>query len=126
MEINSARPATVEVASLSASDAQATRFKERKQREAQSDVRNEAVYFSPVVRIDRETQSAVIQYRDQETGEVLNQYPNKGKASGAYQQAQDSAPSEEREIKVVRAPAPEQTAKVEEPKAKEIKVDEKA
>ncbi len=106
MEINNnTRPAAIDIASISAAEAQAQRFKERKLREAQSDVRNDAVYFSPVIRINPETQAAVIQYRDEETGEVESEYPHKVKAD-AYQQAQEFA-SSQREIKVLREePAP--------------------
>lgn len=92
MELNiNARPATNETASIAASSVQSTQFKERRLREAQSDVRNEAVYFSPVIRIDKDTQAMVIQYRDDQTGEVKNQYPNKGNVK-AYQQADDTTP----------------------------------
>lgn len=34
-------------------------------------------YFSPVMRIDVDTQKAVLQYRDSETGDVERQYPSK-------------------------------------------------
>jgi hypothetical protein len=123
MEINSTRPATIEIASVSAAEAQATRFKERKLREAQSDVRNDAVYFSPVIRINPETQAAVIQYRDEETGEVESEYPHKVKAD-AYQHAQDTANSQ-REIKVLREER--QPVVDEQPEAREVppSVDEK-
>lgn len=33
-------------------------------------------YFSPVLKIDPQTQSVVIQYRNSETGVVTNQYPS--------------------------------------------------
>jgi hypothetical protein len=33
-------------------------------------------YFSPVLKIDPQTQSVVIQYRNAETGAVTNQYPS--------------------------------------------------
>jgi hypothetical protein len=35
-----------------------------------------AYYFSPVLKIDPQTQSVVIQYRNSETGAVTNQYPS--------------------------------------------------
>jgi hypothetical protein len=92
MEINSARPAVVEVASsAAASTEQVDRFNQRKVIEAQSDdVKSEAIYFSPVIRIDKDTQSTVIQYRDPNTGQVLQQYPHKSRVS-AYEHAQDTA-----------------------------------
>lgn len=34
-------------------------------------------YFSPVTRIDVDTQKAVLQYRDADTGNVERQYPSK-------------------------------------------------
>lgn len=43
-------------------------------------------YFSPVVRIDGETNRAVLQYRDPDTGKVLRQYPPA--RSAAYKQAE--------------------------------------
>jgi hypothetical protein len=36
-----------------------------------------ATYFSPVMKIDVDTQKAVLQYRDSETGDVERQYPSK-------------------------------------------------
>ena len=36
-----------------------------------------ATYFSPVVKIDVDTQKAVLQYRDSQTGDVERQYPSK-------------------------------------------------
>lgn len=121
MEINNARPATAELASLTAAAVQNDRFKDRKKIEAQSDVRNDAVYFSPVIKIDKETQAAVIQYRDEETGEVKNEYPQQEKVR-AYEQAAKEAPKaevKEAEVKVVREEAPK-------PEVKESAVDEEA
>lgn len=114
MEINNARPATAELATMTAASVQSDRFKDRKLREAQADARGDAVYFSPVIKIDKETQSAVIQYRDQETGEVENEYPHKEKLN-AYKHAEEAAKPEEPrvEVKVVAKEAPPQ--KVEEP-----------
>ena len=82
MEVTAARPST-EAAQLIAASLQNVRFKERRLREAQSDVRSDVVYFSPVIRIDSETQSAIIQYRDGLTGEVQREYPP-GEKYGAY------------------------------------------
>jgi len=127
MEINNTRPATAELASLTAASVQNDRFKDRKAIEAQSDVRSDAVYFSPVIKIDKDTQAAVIQYRDEETGEVQNEYPQREKVQ-RYEQAQEKAPPEVRaepraEVKVVEKQAPPP------PEAKEVKepaVDEQA
>lgn len=83
MEVTTARPAN-EAAQLSAASLQNVRFQERRLREAQSDVRNEAVYFSPVIRIDKDTQTAILQYRDSSTGKVEREYPAPPK-QGAYQ-----------------------------------------
>ena len=112
MELTPSRPAP-ELSSLTASTLQSTRFKERKTREVQSDVRNEVVYYSPVIKIDRETASAVIQYRDTKTGEVKNEYPNVPQGVGAYQQAQDTS-AKDSEVAEVETDAP----KVEPEKAK--------
>lgn len=110
MEVTSTRPNT-EAAQLVAASLQNVRFKERRLREAQSDVRNEVVYFSPVIRIDRETQSAIIQYRDGSTGEVQREYPTPPK-KGAYKdiQVEVKAPeqSEPEVLEKVAAPAKEQ------------------
>ena len=43
-------------------------------------------YFSPVTRIDVETQTAVLQYRNAETGQLIRQYPSE-KHIQAYQRA---------------------------------------
>lgn len=76
MEITPGKPAT-ELASLMSASLQNARFKERKLREAESDVHSDVVYYSPVVRIDKDTQTAVLQYRNSETGEVSREYPKK-------------------------------------------------
>ena len=43
-------------------------------------------YFSPVTRIDVETQTAVLHYRNPETGQTIKQYPSE-KQVQAYQRA---------------------------------------
>jgi hypothetical protein len=75
MDINTTRPGP-ELSSLTASALQNTRFKERRLREAESLVRNDAVYFSPVLRIDTNSQTVILEYRDNSTGEVQIQYPS--------------------------------------------------
>lgn len=92
MEVTTSRPNT-EAAQIIAASLQNVRFKERRLRDAQSDVRNEVVYYSPVIRIDRETSTAIIQYRDGATGEVQREYPNPPK-KGAYVQA-EAKPAEQ-------------------------------
>jgi len=86
MDVNTTRPSP-ELASLTASALQNARFKERRIREAQSDVRSDVVYYSPVVRIDNDSQIAVLQYRDASTGEVQTQYPSPRQIE-SYTQAQ--------------------------------------
>jgi hypothetical protein len=93
MDITIARP-TNEGVQLTASALQETRFKERKQREAQSVARNDAIFFSPVIKVDTETNTAIIQYRDVQTGEVQNQYPSP-KQIDSYKQAQQLEVPEE-------------------------------
>lgn len=103
MEINNARPATAELASLTAAAVQTDRFKERKKIEAYSDVKSDAVYFSPVIRIDHETQAAVIQYRDRETGEVKNEYPQQhDKGVHAYEHASQEREAVKADVEVIR------------------------
>lgn len=75
MDINTTRPGP-ELASLTASALQNTRFKERRLREAESLVRSEVLYYSPVLRIDTNSQTVILQYRDNTTGEVQVQYPS--------------------------------------------------
>ncbi len=75
MDVNVTRPGP-ELASLMASALKDTGFKERRLREAQSDVRSDVLYYSPVVRIDTDAQLAVLQYRDAATGEVQTQFPS--------------------------------------------------
>lgn len=100
METTPTRP-TPELNHLIASALQGVRFKERRQREAQSDVQNQVVYFSPVIRIDPETQNVVIQYRDSETGTVTEEYPNIPDKMTAYLQAASTTDSEPVIIPVV-------------------------
>jgi hypothetical protein len=57
-----------------------------------------SIYLSPVVRIDNETQTAVLQYRDPSTGKVLRQFPAKT-GSDAY--AEQEKRSREVEVKSV-------------------------
>lgn len=97
MEITPTRPAT-ELASITAATLQNARFKERRAREAESDVKNTVVYYSPVIRIDAETASAVIQFRDEKTGEIQREYPNIPQGLEAYKSAQGTAEAEVPEV----------------------------
>ena len=58
--------------------------------EAQSVVKTEETFFSPVVKIDAQTQAAILVFRDTKTGEVTQEYPNKEKF-GAYKTSQKSS-----------------------------------
>lgn len=107
MEVTQARPST-EAATLVAASLQNVRFKERRLRDAQSDVRNQAVFFSPVIRIDHDTQTAVMQFRDGATGEVKREYPNPVKFD-IYRHAAEAAP-EQPAVHVEEKPEPEQEA----------------
>jgi hypothetical protein len=60
-----------------------------------------SIYLSPVVRIDNETQTAVLQYRDPNTGKVLRQFPAKA-GSDAY--AEQEKRSREADVKVHDVP----------------------
>lgn len=93
MEVTPNKPAT-ELASLVASSLQNTRFKERRLREAESDVRSEAVFYSPVIRIDTDTQTVVLQYRDSQTGEPVREFPQKA-ASDVYMAAQENVAAQD-------------------------------
>lgn len=65
-----------------------------------------SIYLSPVVRIDNETQTAVLQYRDPTTGKVLRQFPPKA-ASETYAETEKRSHHAEAPKSVeVTAPAP--------------------
>lgn len=118
METNITR-GTAETASLAGSVAQSSRYKDRDARKADSVVRNEVVYFSPVIRIDPDTQTAIIQYRDSNTGKVTNEYPTEKQMESYERSAQVAekappAPVEVKEIKVEKkAEAPKEKPEVE-------------
>lgn len=86
MEVNVNKP-NAEAAGNAVSAVQNTRFKEKRLIEAQTDNRDKVVYFSPVIKIDSETNTAILQYRDSETGKVKNEFPAK-QASDSYEQVQ--------------------------------------
>ena len=111
METNITR-GTTETATLASSVTQSNRYKERDAQKAQSSVRNEVVYFSPVIRIDADTQSAIIQYRDSATGKVTNEYPTE-KQLESYEK---SAHAAEKQAVQVAAPEVKVEKKAEAPK----------
>lgn len=109
MEVTTARPAN-EATTLAAASVQSSeRFNERRVKENDSQVdANKVIFFSPVVKIDKDTQSAVLQYRDSSTGEVKNEYPSE-KQLKSYESAQEL---EQPEVQVVVLPKPEAKAEV--------------
>ena len=68
-------------------------------------------YFSPVMRIDVDTQKAVLQYRDSETGDVERQYPSKErlKAYGGSAPGVGALPSEEPSVDEAASPEAAET-----------------
>ena len=58
---------------------------------ADSVVRSDETFFSPVIRIDAETQSAILMYRDTETGEVEKSFPSDSKLEKAYEEQPSSS-----------------------------------
>ncbi len=66
--------------------------KEQKLAEAQIANKPSVVYFSPVIKIDRSTSTAIIQYRDKSTGEVTRQSPPTKSELKAYEAPAEKAP----------------------------------
>lgn len=64
-------------------DVKTDQAKEQKLAEAQAS-KQSVVYFSPVIKIDRSTSTAIFQYRDRSTGEVTREFPTKGEIA-AYE-----------------------------------------
>lgn len=84
-----------EASTLIAAASQSSRFKEKDVRKADAVTKaSEAVYFSPVIKIDAETSAAIIQYRDSETGAVKNEYPSP-KQVEQYERVREVAPQED-------------------------------
>lgn len=102
-----------ETANLANSIVQSNRFKERDARKADSVVRSDAVYFSPVIRIDPDTQTAIIQYRDSSTGQITNEYPTPRQMDSYKHSAETTPPPQ-------AAPAPKAEPKVEKKAEKPI------
>jgi hypothetical protein len=125
---------STETANVASAPLQKNRFNERKLREAETVTRSEAVYFSPVVKIDPETSVLSIQYRDSKTGEVQNEYPSP-KQLESYRQSVETTPAP---VVVEKAPSkvpegksesvPVQAVKAEpapRPESDSVKVEEK-
>lgn len=81
---------------------QTDQAKEQKLAEAQAANKQSVVYFSPVIRIDRSTNTAIFQYRDRESGEVTREFPSKAEID-AYTPKKSPEPTdsedEEKHIK---------------------------
>ena len=87
--ITSAIPVPVQPAP----DAQTDQAKEQKLAEAQAS-KQSVVYFSPVIKIDRSTSTAIFQYRDRESGEVTREFPTKSEIK-AYESKASPEPVED-------------------------------
>ena len=79
-------------------EAQTDQAKEQKLAEAQAATKQSVVYFSPVIRIDRSTSTAIFQYRDRESGEVTREFPSKSEIQ-AYEPKQNPDQVEEKQVK---------------------------
>ena len=71
-------------------------------------VKSDETFFSPVIKIDRENQTAILQFRDSETGEVTKEYPSE--SVKAYEPAERKEPvevktTEEAPVKEEKEPA---------------------
>lgn len=84
--------ATIPAPVQPAPDVKTDQAKEQKLAEAQAS-KQSVVYFSPVIKIDRSTSTAIFQYRDRSTGEVTREFPTKHEID-AYKSKQVDAPVE--------------------------------
>lgn len=77
--VAAAAPPSPHVAAQVAQAAVAGRdiVKHAKLEEAQSMAKPTFAYFSPVIKIDKATNTAIFQYRDHESGEVTREFPSK-------------------------------------------------
>lgn len=91
-------PVNPSPASQIAQATQTDQVKQTKMAEAQSAGKLSFVYFSPVIKIDRATSTAIFQYRDRESGEVTREFPT-GKEIAAY--SKDAVKPVERDEKAV-------------------------
>lgn len=129
METNISR-GSVETASLASSIVQSDRYKERDIRKADSVVRNEVVYFSPVIRIDPGTSTTILQYRDSSTGKVENEYPTPQQIE-SYKHSAEAAQVKEPVVAApapapVKAEAPKAEKKADQPKPVDVHIDSQA
>ena len=76
-------------------------------------------YVSPYISLDRSSNRAVLQIRDSDTGDVLQQYPTKTQLK-AYQNAQEISQKQERAVE--RGPTAEQAPSI--AQSSEVKVPE--
>jgi hypothetical protein len=77
-------------------DTSVDQAKVQKLAEAQTATKQSVVYFSPVIKIDRSTSTAIFQYRDRSTGEVTREFPTSSEIK-AYESkgTSSSSPSSE-------------------------------
>ena len=69
--------------------------------QADSVVRSDETFFSPVIRIDVENQAAILQFRDTETGEVQREYSSN--SVRVYEESGREEPVERVETESVEA-----------------------
>jgi hypothetical protein len=69
-----------------------------------------SIYLSPVVRIDTETQTAVLQYRDPTTGKVLRQFPPKAGSDAYAETEKRTHAAESKPVEVTTTDAQQQPA----------------
>ncbi len=67
---------------------------------------SEVPYVSPTVKIDRELQRAIFVFRDQETGEVIQEFPSEEDVARTYEQSTQSS-SLGQSVDISDSPAPE-------------------
>ena len=61
-------------------------------------------YISPYISIDRQSNKAVLQIRDSDTGDVVNQYPTQGQLKAYIDAQRASARAERREAIKIEQP----------------------
>jgi hypothetical protein len=75
-------------------------IKHAKLEEAQSSAAPHFVYFSPVIKIDKSTNTAIFQYRDRDSGEVTREFPSKSEidayTTDAVKRVEKDTPEAER------------------------------
>lgn len=78
-------------------DVKTDQAKEQKLAEAQAS-KQSVVYFSPVIKIDRSTSTAIFQYRDRSTGEVTREFPTKNEIEAYTSKRTAEAPPVEEPV----------------------------